>query len=246
MKIFVISLTSALDRRQSIVEQFKEVEQDFEFFDAIDGREAGCPLFEKYNEKKRLHAKGYPLTKGELGCFASHYLLWEKCIELNEPIVVVEDDAQLEDCFADSIQLVPQLEKYGYVRLFFNHRRERPFTRMGTLGKHDIVQYHRGPRATRAYYIAPSSAKKFIDSAQEWYLPVDDYMDKFWANKVPCRGLIPGLINADTEFESSIEQIEAVNKGKKKNRLSREIYSLKNMIQRKWFLITHSIKKRDN
>jgi len=28
------------------------------------------------------------------GCFASHYLLWKKCIELNEPILILEHDAQ--------------------------------------------------------------------------------------------------------------------------------------------------------
>ena len=30
----------------------------------------------------------------EMGCFASHYLLWEKCIELNEPIIILEHDVE--------------------------------------------------------------------------------------------------------------------------------------------------------
>ena len=33
-------------------------------------------------------------TKAEMGCFASHYLLWEKCVELDEPIMILEDDVE--------------------------------------------------------------------------------------------------------------------------------------------------------
>ena len=40
-----------------------------------------------------------PLTKGEVGCFLSHWRLWEKCIELNEPILILEDDAVCTDRF---------------------------------------------------------------------------------------------------------------------------------------------------
>ena len=30
----------------------------------------------------------------EMGCFASHYLLWEKCVELDEAIMILEDDVE--------------------------------------------------------------------------------------------------------------------------------------------------------
>ncbi len=30
----------------------------------------------------------------EMGCFASHYLLWKKCVELDEPIMILEDDVE--------------------------------------------------------------------------------------------------------------------------------------------------------
>jgi hypothetical protein len=31
---------------------------------------------------------------GVIGCFYSHYALWKKCIELNEPIMIFEDDVK--------------------------------------------------------------------------------------------------------------------------------------------------------
>ena len=35
---------------------------------------------------------GKILRPGVIGCFYSHYRLWQKCIELDEPILVFEDD----------------------------------------------------------------------------------------------------------------------------------------------------------
>lgn len=50
--IYVISLKTATDRRESIQQQFDAIDVKFEFFDAVDGRKNEHPLFEKYNRKK--------------------------------------------------------------------------------------------------------------------------------------------------------------------------------------------------
>ncbi|WP_025452269.1 glycosyltransferase family 25 protein, partial [Helicobacter pylori] len=44
----------------------------------------------KFYYALKYHAKFMSL--GELGCYASHYSLWQKCIELNEAICILEDD----------------------------------------------------------------------------------------------------------------------------------------------------------
>jgi GR25 family glycosyltransferase involved in LPS biosynthesis len=37
-----------------------------------------------------------PLVRlGVIGCFLSHFYLWKKCIELNEPILILEHDAEI-------------------------------------------------------------------------------------------------------------------------------------------------------
>ncbi|HAT8530563.1 glycosyltransferase family 25 protein [Vibrio vulnificus] len=238
MRTFVISLENAIERRSHIEAQFTEIGHRFEFFDAVDGRKDKHPLFCKYNVQKRLHIKGYEMTRGELGCFASHYLLWEKCIELNEAIIIIEDDAQLEDSFKELIAGIQELEPYGYVRLFVNGRK-RPFVKIGLYKEYDIVEYQRGPGATRAYFITPEAAQKFINSAQEWLLPVDDYMDQFWLNKVACRGIMPGIVKNETDFDSCIDKVDKRNK---KHKLRRELYSIKCTVGRIWYNIRHSKK----
>jgi GR25 family glycosyltransferase involved in LPS biosynthesis len=38
--------------------------------------------------------KGKMSRPGVIGCFYSHYNLWSKCVELNEPIMIFEDDVK--------------------------------------------------------------------------------------------------------------------------------------------------------
>lgn len=39
-----------------------------------------------------MRYKDKPLSKTQLGCYASHYILWERCIKEDKPIKVLEDD----------------------------------------------------------------------------------------------------------------------------------------------------------
>lgn len=43
------------------------------------------------------------LTNGYKGCFLSHYLIWKKCIEWNEPVLIFEHDAIMLRPITDEI-----------------------------------------------------------------------------------------------------------------------------------------------
>ena len=92
LPIYIINLEKSTDRKAYMQAQFDQLflantEQAIHFFKAINGKEnPNHPLFQRYNEKKRLNVKGYPLTLNQLGCYASHYSMWEKCVELDSPL----------------------------------------------------------------------------------------------------------------------------------------------------------------
>ncbi len=238
--LLVYHYTSAVNRRNSIKQQFTKLNIEFEFFDAIDGRKEPHYLFHNYNNEKRLIRKGYPLNKGELGCFASHYLMWEKCLELNKPIIVIEDDAQLNDNFKSFYNSTEKfLLQYEYMRLFVNGRYRR-FKELDEIQNFKVVRYLRGPAATRAYIITPSAAKKFSASAAEWLYAVDDFMDQFWSNQVACIGIMPGVVQNETYFDSTIASENRLEKKRDVvSILSREFFNLKDTLSRH----TYNIKK---
>ena len=112
-KIYVISLETAIERKNHMVAQFTSLNiNNYDFFDAINGKdERNAHLFNKYNDSKRMIRKGKPLNKSELGCFASHYLLWEKCIEQNESFFVLEDDLIVHNGFLTVYQNTLAIQK---------------------------------------------------------------------------------------------------------------------------------------
>nr|ACO37543.1 truncated Lex2B [Haemophilus influenzae] len=69
--IFIINLEKSTDRKAYMQAQFEQLFsnnliQEIHFFDAIYGKSnPNHPLFQRYNENKRLNAKGYPLTLGQ-------------------------------------------------------------------------------------------------------------------------------------------------------------------------------------
>jgi hypothetical protein len=70
-----------------------------EIFNAINGYELTPHVWSTYElpaPKQSLNKKNsLNNLPGAQGCFLSHYILWNRCIDLNEPIVVLEDDAEI-------------------------------------------------------------------------------------------------------------------------------------------------------
>ena len=102
MKTLIINLNHREDR----FETFKNLNPklyEYERFPAVDG----CKI-----SYAKLLKSGFDvdhdwidpilntkLTKGEVGCFLSHYMIWKKCIERNESVLVLEDDAIMTEYF---------------------------------------------------------------------------------------------------------------------------------------------------
>jgi glycosyl transferase family 25 len=80
---------------------------DANLFDAVPGNDCSH-LFKQHKVRPpQTHKLGHH------GCFMSHFLLWKKCIELNETIVILEHDGvflrnlpdDIEDNFIDICRL---------------------------------------------------------------------------------------------------------------------------------------------
>jgi GR25 family glycosyltransferase involved in LPS biosynthesis len=65
-------------------------------FWGIDGRSITDDTWKNENIVPRLD-KPTMFRRGVQGCFLSHWKLWNYCIELNEPIIILEHDAIIQD-----------------------------------------------------------------------------------------------------------------------------------------------------
>ncbi len=113
MKNFIICLSkieSSSTTATALKEQLEEFGSDVELFEGTYGTDA-VSIMKK--EKRKLHPtgiKGYidpespdgqkMQSPGVKGCFYSHYRLWQKCVELDEPIAIWEDDIVLRRSYS--------------------------------------------------------------------------------------------------------------------------------------------------
>lgn len=232
MKIFVITLKNANSRQAKIAQQLNKIHVDFEFFYGVDGRLPDAQ-FQNYSETKRLRAFGNTLTKTQLGCFASHYKMWQKCLELNEPIIILEDDIFLSSDFGSKLGFVEtELFRLQFLRLC-----GLTLYRKNVHVSDGVVMFTKGVSGTQGYALTPETARKFIQNANYWLEPVDDYIDKSWRHGVPSYCMIPCIVKPNDDEPSHMIK-SAKQKAKLLYRITREIYRLYSEIRRLIFNLT--------
>ena len=136
-------------------------------------------------------------------CFASHSLLWKKCIELNEPILILEHDAIFVDNIPDiEFDKCVNFGRPSHIRPFEMVYEDIPnglnkITQLNFFGHH-------------AYAVKPEAAKQFIEDIQTRELLAND----FWVNRDVYPWLeayVPYPIVADTDFSTTQVELERGN-----------------------------------
>ncbi|PAF53501.1 hypothetical protein BKH42_05485 [Helicobacter sp. 13S00482-2] len=213
MKIFIINLARALDRREFMQKQIDKFEHlDFIFFNAIDAKNGEHHTFESFYKKSLAIVNGgRELKESERACYASHFSLWQKCIELNEPIVILEDDIELLPEFELGLARICDCS-YDYVRLVATDAPKKPFI---NIDSHFALSYDELAGA-QGYYITPKAAEKFIKGSKYWVLPVDNYMDRISMTGVKTILHIPFLIKGDNEIGDNTTILHRYDKNLKK------------------------------
>ena len=100
MNIYVISLIERKDRMKLFLQQSIKQNIDYKLIEAIDGRELDTDLWiEKYDNRL--------LKKGEIGCYMSHYEIYEKEYDLGiNDFMIFEDDCRVVNDFWNKVEEV--------------------------------------------------------------------------------------------------------------------------------------------
>ncbi|MGI9257808.1 MAG: glycosyltransferase family 25 protein [Gammaproteobacteria bacterium] len=190
MKVFVISLLRSEARRAHVDRQLKAQNVDYQFFDALDGH-AGYKIgFDSFDATQFILRTGRLATPGEIGCFASHRELWNHCMELDEPLLIMEDDFDLTAEFPSAVTEARALvDRYGYLRLQTESRGKR--VKHSQAGKFSVHFYTKVPHGAAAYCISPKVARAFHLSSAILNAPVDVFIKSVWEHRQPLFGLLP-------------------------------------------------------
>ncbi|MDP2573101.1 glycosyltransferase family 25 protein [Vibrio penaeicida] len=223
MDIFIISLAEATERRARITKILSEANLNYTIFDAVNGHKGlPSPLVDLPDDHFRKVFKSRPLSSGERGCYASHYLLWQKCIELDKPIVVLEDDAIPLDGFKKMIVDLEQLhDKYGYIRL---ETQSGSSSIVNSIKEEfNLVYWDCNDMRTGGYSISPAGAKAFLEASFRWCYSVDYFIGSSYIHKVPSVGIVPPIVSAPNDLGTHI-QLDAKTKVHFLYKITRESY----------------------
>ena len=236
--IRIISLASRPDRRRQIADRFDRLGvTGYSFLDAVNGKaQPDHPLFAHYDPiaRARVKGRGRDLKPSQLGCFASHYLLWQECAESGRPLIVIEDDAILKENFLDALVQAPGLaETWPLVWLYEYDRPGRdPSMKVGKAGPFTLMRKLKQHSCSVAYLLSPAGAAALLRHGQTWVYPLDDTMFRFYEHGVESIVIQPACVTQDRESPSDITDPADVARLPLRDKVRREAYKARDTIWR--------------
>ena len=200
IKNYVISLPSAVDRRQHIVEQFGREQVAFEFFDAITPDQAMVRA-----QQFGLCFDAQQLTQGEFACFMSHVCLWQHMIQHNlSYIAIFEDDIHLGQGAQQYLTDTSWIDKsVNVIKLeFFSKRvlmKGQPISTMD--GKRQLQQLLGANYGCAGYILSRAGAQSLLGFLSRYpsLIPIDHivFRDYSRLGQYPVYQLNPALCIQD-------------------------------------------------
>ncbi|KAF4075501.1 hypothetical protein AMELA_G00235120 [Ameiurus melas] len=184
-EVFMINLLRRPDRRERMLRTLWEQDITCKIINAVDGkalnesqiRALGISMLPGYSDPYH----GRPLTRGELGCFLSHYNIWTEIVERGlQTSLVLEDDLRFELFFKRRLQkLMQDVEAEGldWDLIYIGRKRmqtddpEKPVPNVRNLVEADYSYW------TLGYMISFQGANKLLRAEPlSKMLPVDEFL----------------------------------------------------------------------
>jgi glycosyl transferase family 25 len=212
-RVLVISLPHATDRRASISQQLNAQGIEFEFIDAVFGRDLPVEALDRINRPLLRHYRR-PFSPNEVGCYSSHGKAYQKIAEEKIPLaLILEDDALLK---TDLNHLFTSIEKFTTPWELINigsvpGKRKYTYVRE-TRDNLALIEYPHKEVGAHAYLVTRAAGEKLHRDWQSPYRANDVQLTFTWRNKIrgyyyllPNQVLVaPGLPSALTADRDSV------------------------------------------
>lgn len=192
---------------------------DFAFFDAFNE----CPASLEYCETAALIHKGRPLSRQELGCYASHIELWKIFLKSKyEYVLILEDDVSFDwECLIHIFENKSILQLGGVLKLF--NRFPASHAIIGCTDKRFVTRIFNYSSGTQAYIMGRSTARRLLNYCYIPSRPIDDQIDREWDHGIYTYSIFPSPCY-ERAGQSRITSENAVYKLSKKQAIRRILY----------------------
>ena len=230
----VISLANSR-RREEFSQAAADARLPWEFFDGY--AQIAQPL--RYSPEDAIRHTGRALTPGEIGCYTSHFKLWEDFLRSpSQQLVVMEDDV-----IADwkAVERLAREDLAGrdihILRLFATHPFPFDFCLYRFLSPHAHLVRVRGLiLGCQAYIVTRRGAEALLNATTQVVRPLDHEMSRYWSYGVTnyCISPYPVLERYGVSSIGQAERELALEK--KASRVAiRFLHRLRDRLAREWF-----------
>lgn len=211
LSTFVISLERDTERRAHMANLLNRLDLKAEFINAVDGRAMPQSNWNAYDRKKTLRVYGVDMLETEIGCYLSHYRLYERMLREDIDIaLIMEDDIE---CTPEFPQIIADLiadpdPEWLVVRLETQRGRVREAKKPLFTGR--CVKKMRHAQLYKlnthilgfgAYLIRKEGAQRMLEYGRRIFMPIDQTMDRFWEN-----GIAPYIVRPIPVFQNPVFQ----------------------------------------
>lgn len=151
--------------------------------------------------------------KRRKACGMSHYMLWKKCVETNEPLLIFEHDAifniklNCQYLLDSAYEIVGLNDPFGATRLPNKYHEivQKSIEEILPVPKIDKEHIAQGIAGNSAYMIKPAGAQKLLDLVQEHGM---------WNNDaIMCRQLMPDMIGVTKTYYTRMQKLPSTTMG---------------------------------
>lgn len=189
--VVVISLVDSDVRRAHVTAQLADAGVPFRFFNA--------QRIEKYppdyDARTRQQMYANHLTLGEVGCYDSHYRIWQDLARSNDDIwCILEDDIELAPDFSQRLAGALDVPvPWGVMRL----------KDAGSAGRWQVAQlpgggvlndHRKQPGGTQGYLIRRDAALTLLAYGKRMIHPVDDMLNRNWEHGIRMISISPDMV----------------------------------------------------
>jgi glycosyl transferase family 25 len=215
LPVFVINLERDVERRLHMTAELATLGFAAEFVPAVDGRTLGQADRAVYDANRALRVYGGPMSDAEIGCYLSHFRLYERIVREGIGIaLILEDDVAISPDLPAILQDLVALDEPPWlvVRLDSVRGRVRQPPNAEFRGAR-VAELAAGSGLYRlkthvlgagGYLIRRDGAARMLEYGRRIFMPIDHTMDRFWENGILPYVVRPMPVRQRADMESRI------------------------------------------
>ena len=208
MRIVLISLERATERRRRMAEEFARVGLDYEIWPAKDARTLTDEDRAFVDRAARERLGLYPIPDGSLANTLSQRAAWRDLVRNGpEMMAVFEDDARFEPSLPTVLQELQQRPAAFDIVKLQRRNPHRPFVPTIPLDTgHRLGRVRFSDYGSDGYVITREAARLLLERTPQMIREIDQVLSRFWDSGLNVLYVEPPVVREDTSADSQIQE----------------------------------------